>query len=246
MAAGQSGAAALTIRALSYRRAEKCLALDRATQRWDDVPCEKDDFGAVCKRLHVANVFVGDGWQFEPSGSCWIKYFNHIVGKQLTTFTRRTWAGAQAFCAASGPDDTTGGSLVALRTPETAAFVTELVYDPAGVNMAWQWTPVWIAGRKQGGVWQWVSSSGDQTPLAWTDWQPGEGQGGGGGFFANEDCIQMSHNRNVGTYLDQAIVRKDYAEYDPASGTWNDASCLKRRGYVCEICGYDSDGGQVP
>ena len=117
------------------------------------------------------------------------KDYNRIIGKKLTHYTRRTWAGAAAYCQENTPVGSTGW-LATAESPEKADFVTRLVYDPAGSNKAWQWVPCWIGGRRTAGVWHWTSSSGitDAPEFVWSNWQPEEGTGGNNGFIS-ENCM---------------------------------------------------------
>ena len=183
------------------------------------------------------NPFITDGWHARASGAengqpinCYYKYYNNILNKKLAPFTRQTWFDAEGKCNA-----VTGlpgqPHLASIANSEENGFVRDML-----TNTYREWTnrPVWIGARKVGDKWGWS----DGEDFTYTNWLPGEpthdiNTREGPGF---ERCAQMSHSYIDGPGKESRSVDHFAQDMGNDSSEWNDASCYKPRGYVCELC----------
>jgi hypothetical protein len=122
--------------------------------------------------------------------------------------------------------------LASITSNDENNFVRDMLTN---TYMEWSNRPVWIGGRKTGDKWEW--SSGED--MQYLNWLPGEPthttatrEGPG-----EERCTQMSHSYvtdgGKGSRKEKVNPLRDMGN---DSSEWNDASCYKSRGYVCELC----------
>lgn len=219
----------------NFKRREHCVAVGRNNQQWNDANCDGNRKQlAVCKREAVANPYTHAGYSnFHSSGSsstCYYKYFNRVMNQKVSQYSRRTWFDAEGFCN----EELTGGAhLVSIESEEESDFVKNLVYVE---NNEFENRPIWIGGRKTNGQWAWSDSSG----FTFTNWLPNEPNEEPDFKFQavkHEQCVQFSHAR-VGDGFART-ERGNQKRKIGDVGQWNNADCLKTRGWICEFCSDD-------
>lgn len=205
---------------------EKCLQV-KPDGLWNDALCNSGRVKAtaVCKRRHndVKKSLANYDWECREEGGerCCYKYHNIVLKKKLNpdkTFTRLHWQGARDFCKA---DDSFSSDthLATISSKAENKFVKNLIYK---VNNDLDNRPVWIGGKRVSfGEFTW-DHDGKTFPTnphgtggeTYSNWRAGEPNDKG----ETEDCLQMTH------------------ALKGVPGDWNDASCDKSRGWVCEFC----------
>jgi len=220
---------------------ENCMILKGNSMQWNDNRCKLKRLG-LCKRVAQTSAptpapppttrptmaptatarpwagWVGRNPVGEDSETCYYRYFNLVINKTLTrpALQRRTWSQARDFCAAQAKDMTPGGAftphLVSIYDEAENQFVSNLVtveYRDLPNR------PVWIGAHDTTHEHDFHWPNGDAVqyrnfPLAEPNNYVSDG--------IDEDCVQMNHA----------------LKYAP--GQWNDAWCMKKRGWICKVC----------
>lgn len=188
---------------------ESCLVVAASVSKYNDARCNRE-FRAVCKRIHQPNPYIAAGWKPRNEGfqTCYHKYFDHVVGKRLTTYKRKSWDNAAAFCRTASPEASNPGALVTLDSEEKNDYIRDQLTND---YLIFENRPVWMGLKKTSGQWHWP----DGSEVSFDSWQVGEPNN----KYDDERCGQMNHAKKI-------------AEV----GDWNDAHCQMHRGYICEAC----------